>query len=192
MRFTPVIVAGLMAVAKAQDTTTASDAAPTSGLSSEVEKCIKECRADDVQCIAHCAPVPSPDEGNLDALHNCVGDCDQGSGSESDTVAYGNCVSQCVLENYYDPDIGTPGQGQSGSGSNDSDDDSSDGDDSSSDDDSGDGSGDGDDSGDGDSGDGNSEGSEDDDSDDGGNAASGIIASPLMALFGVAAAVLAF
>lgn len=99
-----------MAVAKAQD---------TSGLSDDVEKCISSCDSDDVNCIAHCTPVsspgdsfaphesqltcfdqvPSPDEDNLTALNDCVGNCDQGSGSETDTTAYGDCVQQCVVEN---------------------------------------------------------------------------------------------
>lgn len=57
MRFTPVIVAGLMAVAKAQDTTSAADAAAPTGLDSETQDCIDQCDVDDVNCIAHCAPV---------------------------------------------------------------------------------------------------------------------------------------
>lgn len=60
MRFTPVIVAGLLAVARAADSTTASaSAAPTSGLSTEQEKCIDACDPKDVNCLAHCAPVSS-------------------------------------------------------------------------------------------------------------------------------------
>lgn len=61
MRFTPVVVAGLVAVAKAQDTTSAADSAPTSGLSSEVQDCIDSCAGDDVNCIAHCTPVSCRD-----------------------------------------------------------------------------------------------------------------------------------
>ena len=119
MRFTPVIVAGLVAVAKAQDSTSAADAAaPTSGLSKEVQDCIKACSPDDVGCIAHCTPVgrrdpklrheaatdtfdqvPSPNDANLGALHDCVADCDQGDGSEAATKAFSDCQSQCVLEN---------------------------------------------------------------------------------------------
>lgn len=42
--------------------------------------------------------VPSPDEGNLEALHKCVGECDQGDGSESQTIAYSNCAQKCITE----------------------------------------------------------------------------------------------
>lgn len=60
MRFTPVVVAGLLAVAQAKDATSSAAAAPTSGLSSEVEKCIGKCSPEDVNCIAHCTPVSPP------------------------------------------------------------------------------------------------------------------------------------
>lgn len=66
MRFTPVIVAGLLAVARAADSTTASaSAAPTSGLTTEQEKCIADCDPKDVVCLAHCAPVSASRDAPL-------------------------------------------------------------------------------------------------------------------------------
>ncbi|MBE3045423.1 hypothetical protein IMZ48_23310 [Candidatus Bathyarchaeota archaeon] len=57
MRFTPVVVAGLMALAKAQDTTAAAPAAPTAEIGNEITECIDACPSGDVNCIAHCTPV---------------------------------------------------------------------------------------------------------------------------------------
>ena len=60
MRFTPVVIAGLMALAKAQDTTAEADAAPTVEIGNEITECIEKCDAGDVTCIAHCTPVSLP------------------------------------------------------------------------------------------------------------------------------------
>ncbi|PKS11839.1 hypothetical protein jhhlp_001133 [Lomentospora prolificans] len=186
MRFTPVIVASIFAVAvSAQDaTTSATTPASTSGLTTEQQKCINACDANDVNCLAHCTPVPSPNEDNLNKLHDCVGKCDQGDGSESATVAYGNCVQECIVENYYDPKQGTPNQPGAGSSSGSgSDSDSS--------------SGSGSDSGDNSSGDSSKSGDATStgssaDSTETPGAAAGLVASSSLGLFGLLAAVLAF
>lgn len=59
MRFTPVVIASILAaVVHAQDATTSAEgAAATSGLTAEQQKCINSCPATDVNCLAHCTPV---------------------------------------------------------------------------------------------------------------------------------------
>ncbi|SPO04217.1 uncharacterized protein DNG_06900 [Cephalotrichum gorgonifer] len=190
MRFTPVF-AGLVAVAYAADSTTSAEAPKSTALTTEEQKCIAACPASDVNCIAHCTPVPSPSEDNIKALNECVSKCDQGDGSEAQTIAFSNCTQKCVVENYYDPAVGTPDQGSSSSGgssngdsSGDSnsngDSGSSDGEDSSSNGDSS-----------GDNKDGEDKSGEDKSGDDKGNSASGLAAST-WGLFGLVAAALAF
>ncbi|CAI4217096.1 unnamed protein product [Parascedosporium putredinis] len=173
MHFASVILTSILAVAaSAQDaTTSAASSAATSSLTAEQQKCLGACDAGDVNCIAHCTPVPSPNEDNLTKLHECVGKCDQGDGTESATQAYSNCV-----QTYYDPEIGTPNQpgagSSSGSGSNS-------------------GSGDNSSGGDSESGDATGTGSSAQSTDSPG-AAAGLIASSSFGLCGLLAAIAAF
>ena len=120
MRFTAVFIASaLSAVAVAQSTT----ASPTMSLDpaqSSIIACLDKCGEDDVACKARCNPVPNPSESQVIQLDKCVGDCDQGDGSDADSEAYAKCRADCITKYYYNTSEGTPQAtgGAGGSGSN--------------------------------------------------------------------------
>ncbi|KAH7170917.1 hypothetical protein EDB81DRAFT_777079 [Dactylonectria macrodidyma] len=119
MRFTVAAVAGFAALASAATTTASIDAAQASYIA-----CLDDCPTGDVKCQSYCVVVPSPNDAQANATNNCVGECDQGDGSESDTQKYAKCVQSCISDNYFLTSSGTPLQTGS-SDSSDDDDDSS-------------------------------------------------------------------
>lgn len=120
MRFTVAAVAGFAALASAATTTASIDAAQASYIA-----CLDDCPTGDVKCQSYCVVVPSPNDAQANATNNCVGECDQGDGSESDTQKYAKCVQSCISDNYFLTSSGTPLQTGSSDSSDDDDDDSS-------------------------------------------------------------------
>lgn len=115
MRFTSVFVAGAFAVAAhAQSTTEGDVPSPTYSLDpvqSSILACINECDAADVNCLADCNPVPSPNETQVNDTTQCVAECDQGDGTEEQTEAYANCTQQCIQDLFFTDGEGTPNSG---------------------------------------------------------------------------------
>jgi len=104
MRFTSILVAGSFAVAASAQSTTAS----IDPSASSVVACIDACDPTDVGCLSHCNPVPNPDMDQVIATNTCIGNCDQGDGTEAETQAYGTCVAKCITDNFYGTESGTP------------------------------------------------------------------------------------
>jgi hypothetical protein len=123
MRFTTAFVAGALAVvARAQSETTVETPTNTYSLDpvqSSIYACIGECDPSDTACLARCNPVPNPSEEQVNDTNACFAKCPQGDGTESETQAYIDCTTKCTLENFFDPEQGTP---SSGGGSNNDDD----------------------------------------------------------------------
>ncbi|KAH8762521.1 hypothetical protein F5883DRAFT_646578 [Diaporthe sp. PMI_573] len=120
MRFTSIIVTGALAMfASAQDTTGTTSASPTAATTDAAQAstlaCLDACDDGDVTCQAKCIAVPNPDASQVNATTECVANCDQGDGSQSDTDAYAACVQGCINDNYFTSG-GTP-QPTAGSGS---------------------------------------------------------------------------
>ncbi|KAM0244626.1 hypothetical protein ACHAP5_006090 [Fusarium lateritium] len=104
MRFTSIFVAGAFA-------TMAAAQSKTSGLSPAQEsqaECLDACEAGDVKCQSYCITVPSPNEADIEKTTKCAADCDQGSGSASDTEKYSACVQECIADNYWKSVDGSP------------------------------------------------------------------------------------
>ncbi|KAM0342773.1 hypothetical protein ACHAPU_009265 [Fusarium lateritium] len=104
MRFTSIFVAGAFA-------TMAAAQSKTSGLTPAQEsqaECLSECEAGDVKCQSYCISVPSPNEKDIEKTTKCAADCDQGSGSASDTEKYSACVQGCISDNYWKSVSGSP------------------------------------------------------------------------------------
>ncbi|KAH7163032.1 hypothetical protein B0J13DRAFT_615637 [Dactylonectria estremocensis] len=115
MRFTIAAIAGFAAMATAA-TTVSIDPAQASYIA-----CLDDCPSGDVKCQSYCVVVPSPNDAQANATNNCVGECDQGDGSEEDTQKYSKCVQSCISDNYFKTSSGTPLQTDSSdSSSNDS------------------------------------------------------------------------
>jgi cobalamin biosynthesis Mg chelatase CobN len=115
MRFTSVFVAGAFAVAaQAQSTTEGDVPSPTYSMDpvqSSILSCINECDPADVNCLADCNPVPSPNESQVIDTNECFAECDQGDGSEEQTEAYANCTQQCIQDLFFTDGEGTPNSG---------------------------------------------------------------------------------
>ncbi|OIW34392.1 hypothetical protein CONLIGDRAFT_2601 [Coniochaeta ligniaria NRRL 30616] len=128
MRFTTVLLSGLVAVATAQTTTTTtpttlSTATSTTSESvaetsqSEIVKCIDACPAGDVGCTAKCIAVPNPDPAAVNATNTCVAACPQGNGTATDNLNYQNCVDACIGKYYFTATTaGAPQTTSSGAG----------------------------------------------------------------------------
>lgn len=127
MRFSIFVAGAMAAIATAQTTADVPTnvpttvASPTFSLSPEQSSqlaCVEACSPGDVDCQSHCVPVPSPNDAQANATVECAAKCNQGDGSEADTLAYGECVQGCIKTHYYEENKGTPNQtGGSGSGS---------------------------------------------------------------------------
>ncbi|KAK3382994.1 hypothetical protein B0T24DRAFT_29807 [Lasiosphaeria ovina] len=124
MRFTSVLVAGVLAVvAHGQSTagttaTTKSAASNTSGATPEeasMVACLNACADGDVNCRSHCIAVPNPNAQQVNATNECVAACPQGNGTVSDITQYQKCTSDCIGKYYYTTQGGTP-QPTSGAG----------------------------------------------------------------------------
>jgi hypothetical protein len=124
MRFSAAVVATTLAVvARAQDTTSAPE--PTTAevptmtysldpVQSSIQSCISDCDAADVNCIAKCAPVPSPNDQQAIDTTGCITKCSkdilgngEGGNTEDQVNKYVECSNQCVQDHYYNSD-GTP------------------------------------------------------------------------------------
>jgi hypothetical protein len=139
MRVTSIVLAaGLALFANAQTTTgnttpsQTQDAASAAASSAQAEvlRCLNTCKPEDVNCRAACIAVPSPSDQQANATVNCVAACPIGKGTEADNNAFTKCTTDCVTNNYYDPNAGTPqptgGSSSGGNGNSDSGDDSND------------------------------------------------------------------
>jgi cobalamin biosynthesis Mg chelatase CobN len=126
MRFTSIVLTGAFALlASAQSTTSATSAASTtidaaqasaSAAQAEILKCLDACKPGDVSCTSKCIAVPNPSDSQVNATNNCVANCPQGKGTESDIAAYQKCVEDCIGANYF---TATPSPtGSSGSDNN--------------------------------------------------------------------------
>ncbi|KAH8905027.1 hypothetical protein BR93DRAFT_761199 [Coniochaeta sp. PMI_546] len=111
MRFTTVLLSGLLAIASAQTTTTTpttlatvtstTSQSPAETSQSEITKCINACPAGDVGCTAKCIAVPNPDPAAVNATNQCVADCPKGNGTAADNLNYQNCVDACIGKYYF-------------------------------------------------------------------------------------------
>ncbi|KAI9806871.1 MAG: hypothetical protein M1833_002529 [Piccolia ochrophora] len=70
---------------------------------SPLEQCLDACPVSDVACKASCNSVPAPNEDMANDTTECAANCDQGSGSPSDTEAFAQCVQNCISQNFYTP-----------------------------------------------------------------------------------------
>jgi len=124
MRFTTVLVAATLGAVASAASSVTKEVTPTQSISpaeSSIVACLHRCDAGDVNCMAHCNPVPNPNPTQVNATHDCIAKCDQGDGSKAGNTAYGDCVQTCIADNYYKTSGGTPeatgAAGGSGSGS---------------------------------------------------------------------------
>jgi len=86
--------------------TVAASSAPASTVTqtpaqSSTAACLKACNPGDVYCQAACEGLPTPDGTAVNATHNCVAACPQGSGTAADNAAYASCESSCINSLYY-------------------------------------------------------------------------------------------
>jgi len=114
MRAASIFLTGLLATFSAAQSTTVpapvtstdpSTAAQSSA--SEIVRCLDACDDSDVTCRAKCIAVPNPTEEQVNDTNECVAACPQGNGTESDILAYGNCVDGCIGQHYF-TSTGTP------------------------------------------------------------------------------------
>lgn len=129
MRFSTVLVGAFAALASAQSTTaapsTTAPATPTSvsldPAQSSAAACLNACKVEDVDCKAKCVPVPHPSFDQVEKLQACVAECvkNQGNGTESDNIKFGQCRDTCITQNYHNTATtgGAQPTGGSGSGS---------------------------------------------------------------------------
>ncbi|KAF9879915.1 hypothetical protein CkaCkLH20_02726 [Colletotrichum karsti] len=122
MRFTSIIMAGVLAVAASAQssgaaTTTVSSSVPENSAQAAITKCLAACPATDVNCQSKCISVPSPNADQVNQTTDCVAKCDQGDGSAAATEKFRVCRDDCISKYYYTSG-GTPAAtGGSGSGS---------------------------------------------------------------------------
>ncbi|KAL2209872.1 hypothetical protein CC79DRAFT_1365288 [Sarocladium strictum] len=119
MRFTAALIASALSAVAVAQTTSASPSYSIDPAQASVVACLDKCADTDIDCLARCNPVPNPSEDQVIALDKCVGDCDQGDGSDADSKKYEECRASCIAEHYYNTSEGTPkATGAAGSGSN--------------------------------------------------------------------------
>lgn len=117
MRFTAIFLASaLSAVAVA--TTSASPTYSLDPAQSSIIACLDKCGEADVDCKARCNPVPNPSETQVIQLDKCVGNCDQGKGTDADAQKYAECRASCISQYYYNSSDGTPRATGAAGGSN--------------------------------------------------------------------------
>lgn len=124
MRFTAALIASAFSAVAVAQTTSASPSYSVDPAQASVVACLDKCADTDIDCLARCNPVPNPSEDQVIALDKCVGDCDQGDGSDADSKKYEECRASCIAEHYYNTSEGTPratgaaGSSNGNSGSN--------------------------------------------------------------------------
>ncbi|KAK1782118.1 hypothetical protein QBC45DRAFT_430359 [Copromyces sp. CBS 386.78] len=112
MRFTPLILTGLFALAaNAQSTTTTSASAPVNSEQAAIIKCIEACQEGDVSCTSKCIAVPNPSDQDVNDTNDCVTACPKGTGTESDNAKYQSCVEDCIGQHYFSATTGAAGGG---------------------------------------------------------------------------------
>uniref|UniRef100_A0A8H7N9Y5 Extracellular membrane protein CFEM domain-containing protein n=1 Tax=Bionectria ochroleuca TaxID=29856 RepID=A0A8H7N9Y5_BIOOC len=121
MRFsTSILVGALVAVVSAQSSSSTTVDTPTSTWSltpeqSSVAACYSACDQTDVGCLAKCNPVPNPSDDQANKTVECVGQCSQGNGTETDIANYTTCRDKCISDFYYnDKNGGTPNSASNG------------------------------------------------------------------------------
>lgn len=104
MRLTTAVIASILAVAYAQETTitpsSSSIDTSTTGQAS-ILSCLEDCDEGDVDCQAHCVPVPNPSEEMISSNDACIAACPSGNGTEADIIAYSSCQAGCIATYYY-------------------------------------------------------------------------------------------
>lgn len=117
MRFTTIILSGLVALASAQDASKTTVTAPTSvdpataaqnSQQAAIIRCIEACKPGDVNCTSKCIAVPNPDEDAVNATNDCAAKCPQGNGSEAETKKFSDCVQGCIGKHYFTATAGVP------------------------------------------------------------------------------------
>ena len=113
MRFTIAVAGAFAAVAVAQSSSDSSTQAASQTYSmspaqSSTIACINACDPGDVKCQSYCIDVPSPNEDQVNQTNECIADCDQGKGTESDIARYTQCRDKCISDHYYVTSEGTP------------------------------------------------------------------------------------
>jgi hypothetical protein len=118
MRFTAALIASALSAVAVAQTTSASPSYSIDPAQASVVACLDKCADTDIDCLARCNPVPNPSEDQVIALDKCVGDCDQGDGSDADSKKYEQCRASCIAEHYYNTSEGTPKATGAAGGSN--------------------------------------------------------------------------
>ncbi|KAJ5807906.1 hypothetical protein N7474_009175 [Penicillium riverlandense] len=96
MKFNVLALSALLALAVAQDTTTAHHAATTADAQ---DRCVGD--ANDVCCRARCYKVPCPSDSQANDTNSCVAACPQGNGSAADTQRYSDCEQNCYSSHFF-------------------------------------------------------------------------------------------
>ncbi|KAK4140861.1 uncharacterized protein C8A04DRAFT_39593 [Dichotomopilus funicola] len=126
MRFTSIVLtAGLALFANAATPATSVAATTTydavqasqSAVQEAILRCLKACKAGDVNCQAKCIAVPSPDDSQVNDTTKCVANCPKGKGTEADNNKYSQCVQDCIGQHYFTGSAGAPPQATSTAGS---------------------------------------------------------------------------
>jgi len=132
MKFSAVFAALALAGAVMAQSTTAppSSVETTPPVNKKTLDCLKVCddnEAGDVVCQAKCLGNPTPDEAMANDTTKCVGECEQGDGTEEQTAKYAACINKCIDTHFFSTvPSGSKPTGTAGSG-DDSDDESSEG-----------------------------------------------------------------
>jgi len=124
MKFTSVIVLGLVSTVYA--TSSASETAAASGSTlttapavsqtpTAESRCLAACDPKNVTCRANCLGVPAPNSSMIGDTQACASACPQGSGSPQNALDYGKCLSSCITQ-HFQPATGAPNAAGAGSG----------------------------------------------------------------------------
>ncbi|KAK3395920.1 hypothetical protein B0T20DRAFT_48625 [Sordaria brevicollis] len=109
MRFTPLVLTGLFALAANAQSTTSSASAPLSSEQAAIVKCIEACDEGDVSCTSKCIAVPNPSEDDANDTNECVSACPKGQGTEADNAKYSDCVQDCIGQHFFTATTGAGG-----------------------------------------------------------------------------------
>ncbi|KAK3181449.1 hypothetical protein K4F52_007311 [Lecanicillium sp. MT-2017a] len=94
MRYSSAILVAAAALASASDS------------AQSMHSCIDGCN-NDLNCKAHCVPVPNPSNQQALDTNRCVGDCPKNEGPEKSN----KCRMDCIEKYYFKPGEGTPKDG---------------------------------------------------------------------------------
>lgn len=96
MKFSAVILAAFAAAVYAAP----QDSTPVSSATTPQASCLSGCGLTDLKCQASCVGVPYPNEDDANATTKCAEGCEQGDGSPQAAVDFGNCVQDCIKQNF--------------------------------------------------------------------------------------------